>query len=95
MLKPRGHMHAMWNAGDTPGRIVEVIIPGGFEQYFAELGGLIVAEQTDPAAFDNLAAHYGLRYGHPDWLDDVIARYDLQPPTHGTMSGSTQKTAER
>ncbi|MFC9434718.1 cupin domain-containing protein [Nocardia sp. NPDC057030] len=84
VLKPRGEMHAMWNAGDTPGRIIEIIIPGGFEQYFVELGDLMAAEQTAPAAFDDLAARYGLTYGHPDWLDDVIARYHLDPPTHGT-----------
>lgn len=24
-------MHAMWNAGAKPGRIVEIITPGGFE----------------------------------------------------------------
>ena len=31
VTKPRGQMHAMWNAGSEPGRIVEVITPGGFE----------------------------------------------------------------
>ena len=31
ITKPRGQMHAMWNAGSEPGRIVEVITPGGFE----------------------------------------------------------------
>nr|WP_244897667.1 hypothetical protein [Mycobacterium alsense] len=30
---PRGQMHAMWNAGSVPGRIVETITPGGFENY--------------------------------------------------------------
>lgn len=28
ITKPRGQMHAMWNAGSEPGRIVEVITPG-------------------------------------------------------------------
>ncbi|WP_067710676.1 cupin domain-containing protein [Nocardia yamanashiensis] len=84
VIKPRGEMHAMWNAGDTPGRIVEIIIPGGFEQYFAELGELTATGTTPATAFDDLAARYGLTYGHPDWLDDVIARYHLNPPTHGT-----------
>ena len=27
-------MHAMWNAGSEPGRIIEIIAPGGFENYF-------------------------------------------------------------
>jgi mannose-6-phosphate isomerase-like protein (cupin superfamily) len=36
ITKPRGQMHAMWNAGSEPGRIIEVITPGGgFKNYFA------------------------------------------------------------
>jgi hypothetical protein len=31
ITKPRGQMHAMWNAGSQPGRIIEIITPGGFE----------------------------------------------------------------
>ncbi|WP_157556502.1 hypothetical protein [Nocardia acidivorans] len=56
----------------------------GFEQYFAELGGLMDAPDTAPAVYDDLAARYGLSYGHPDWLEEIIARYRLNPPTHGT-----------
>ena len=29
ITKPRGQMHAMWNAGSEPGRIIEIITPGG------------------------------------------------------------------
>ena len=41
-------MHAMWNAGSEPGRIIEVITPGGFENYFRELGELLVEHANDP-----------------------------------------------
>src|SRR5690349_875747 len=45
ITKPRGQMHAMWNAGTEPGRIIEVITPGdGFENYFRELGELLLFE---------------------------------------------------
>jgi hypothetical protein len=27
-----------------------------------------------------LAARYGVQFGQPDWLPDVIARYNLTPP---------------
>jgi hypothetical protein len=27
-----------------------------------------------------LADRYGLRFGRPDWLPDLIARYHLTPP---------------
>ncbi|MFE5141211.1 cupin domain-containing protein [Streptomyces sp. NPDC057950] len=82
IVKPRGQMHAMWNAGNVAGRIIEIIIPGGFEYYFRDLGELMAASVTDRSAFTELAAKYGLTYGHPEWLDDVIQRYGLTPPTH-------------
>jgi mannose-6-phosphate isomerase-like protein (cupin superfamily) len=37
VFKPRGQWHTFWNAGDTPCEIIEVISPGGFEDYFREL----------------------------------------------------------
>src|SRR5215469_2960465 len=49
ITKPRGQMHAMWNAGQVPGRIAEVITPGGFESYFRELGELLAASGPDKA----------------------------------------------
>lgn len=91
VTKPRGQMHAMWNAGPAPGRIIEVIAPGGFENYFRELGELLtsgtaVPDPTAPlhetAEFADLAKRYGLTYGTPDWLDDVVRRYGLSPATH-------------
>lgn len=41
IFKPRGHWHTFWNAGDAPARILEIISPAGFEQFFADL--------TDPS----------------------------------------------
>lgn len=92
ITKPRGQMHAMWNAGSTPGRIVEIITPGSFEGYFRELSELLVshsgtAGQGAPnlhelPEFAELAEKYGLIYGTPDWLGDVVQRYGLQHPTH-------------
>lgn len=37
VLKPRGEWHTFWNAGDVACRIVEVISPAGFEDYFREV----------------------------------------------------------
>ena len=37
IIKPRGEVHAMWNAGSTPARMIEVISPAGFEGFFREL----------------------------------------------------------
>src|SRR6202044_1192875 len=69
ITKPRGQMHAMWNAGSEPGRIVEIITPGGFENYFRELSELLEAHGSvgkslhELPEFGELADKYGLTYG--------------------------------
>ena len=37
IFKPREQWHTFWNAGDTPARVLEIISPAGFENYFREL----------------------------------------------------------
>ncbi|WP_197022309.1 cupin domain-containing protein [Candidatus Blastococcus massiliensis] len=80
ITKPRGEMHAMWNAGPTPARMIEIISPAGFEGFFRDIADLAEAGTTDPAAFVAVAATYGLEFGEPDWQADVIQRYGLTTP---------------
>ena len=80
ITKPRGEMHTMWNAGKTPARMIEVINPAGFEGFFRDLSDLLSAGSPSPEAVAGLAANYGLKFGTPDWLPDVVARYQLSPP---------------
>jgi hypothetical protein len=83
-------MHAMWNAGSVPGRIIEIITPGGFENYFRELCELLAEHADDPVGkvmhelpeFGDLADKYGLTYGAPDWMHDIRQRYGLNLPSH-------------
>lgn len=37
IVKPRGQWHALWNAEDTPCRVIEIVSPAGFEDYFREV----------------------------------------------------------
>src|SRR3954464_15078230 len=60
VVKPRDQWHTFWNAGDEPCRILEIISPGGFEGYFAELSDMGAAGPPDPAAVAELAGRYGL-----------------------------------
>lgn len=61
VLKPRLVPHAFWNAGDRPARVLEVITPGGFEQYFSALGAILgSAGPPDGAALDGLAQRFGV-----------------------------------
>ena len=74
-------MHAMWNAGDVPARMIEVISPSGFENFFQELSELLLSvSQPEVSEIVELAGRYSLQFGQPDWLPDVIARYNLTPP---------------
>jgi mannose-6-phosphate isomerase-like protein (cupin superfamily) len=80
ITKPRGELHTMWNAGSVPARMIEIISPAGFENFFAamtELGADGPPRREDVVA---LAAEYGLEFGEPAWLPDLIQRYDLTPP---------------
>lgn len=79
ITKPRGELHAMWNAGKTPARMIEVISPAGFENFFRDLADLGSAGPPAFATIAELADSYGLQFGHADWLPDIIARYGLNP----------------
>jgi quercetin dioxygenase-like cupin family protein len=80
IIKPRNQVHAMWNAGTTPARMIEIISPAGFEGFFRGFADLNDAGPIDLAAVADLAKEYGLPYADPAWLPDVIARYNLAPP---------------
>lgn len=56
VFKPRGQWHTFWNAGDTPCRIIEVISPGGFEDFFRE----VAKAWGDVEAFVAIATRYEL-----------------------------------
>src|SRR5215210_5425897 len=80
ITKPRGELHAMWNAGTVPAHMIELISPAGLEHLFRELADLV---EAGPPAFDQLAAlaaSYGVEFGDAEWLPDLIARYQLNPP---------------
>jgi hypothetical protein len=70
----------MWNASAVPARMIEIISPAGFENFFRELSELLATGPPEPEQVPTLAARYGLQFGEPDWLPDVISRYGLTPP---------------
>ena len=61
VYKPRNQWHTFWNAGDEPCRILEIISPAGFEQFFAELYAIGGVVQADPDELVALNERYGLR----------------------------------
>src|SRR5207344_3470377 len=77
ITKPRGEMHAMWNAGSVPARMIEIISPSGFENFFHELAEMISAGPPDAGQVPALAGRYGLQFGQPEWLPGIISRFGL------------------
>jgi hypothetical protein len=61
-----------WNAGPGPARLLEVIAPAGFEEYFVEL-----AEAGNPNRRQELAAKYEVTYSD-EWVADLTSRYNLK-----------------
>jgi mannose-6-phosphate isomerase-like protein (cupin superfamily) len=56
IFKPREQWHTFWNAGDAPARILEIISPAGFENYFRELGAELAGGPPDPQRLAGLCA---------------------------------------
>lgn len=62
-LLPRGIPHGFLNIGDKPSRVLDVILPGKFDQYFVELHNLYDdSGKADDAKLNALAEKYGIRY---------------------------------
>jgi uncharacterized cupin superfamily protein len=76
VYKPRDVWHTFWNATDEPGRLLEVISPAGFEQFFAELADMIAAGPMDDQALAALNAAYGLQVD-PERTARIAAEYRL------------------
>jgi quercetin dioxygenase-like cupin family protein len=77
LLKPRGVPHAFWNPTDRAARLLELIVPGGFEAYFAELAdALSTPGPPDLAALGAIAARHGLDLD-PDSIGRLAAEHGL------------------
>ena len=60
LFKPRGVAHAFWNPSEEPARLLELISPAGFENYFREMAPLLAATERDQAAIGQVVARYQL-----------------------------------
>lgn len=77
LKKPRGVMHAMWNATNAPAVVIEVITPAGFEKFFAEMAQRGAEGQPmDPGSIAEVAARYGETF-HFDLIGHLRVRHRL------------------
>lgn len=75
VAKPRGEWHTFWNAGDTPCRIIEVISPAGFEEFFREMA----ASDRSPEALRRISERYRLEM-KPESVPELCERFGLRFP---------------
>ena len=75
--KPRNQWHTFWNAGDEPCRILEIISPAGFEQYFRELAAMGGPRNADPEQFAQLVQRYGFE-SRPETIPELLQRFGLR-----------------
>ena len=77
VFKPRNQWHTFWNAGDEPCRILEIIAPAGFEDFFRELSDMGGAIKADPDELTALGERYGLQL-KPDSVPELVERFGVR-----------------
>lgn len=60
LFAPRGVAHTYRYLGQTPGRLMCVITPSGFEGFFEEIGALTPQQQQDIPRVIEIGKKYGL-----------------------------------
>jgi mannose-6-phosphate isomerase-like protein (cupin superfamily) len=75
IFKPREQWHTFWNAGEEPARILEIISPAGFEQFFDELVDLGGSAGADPQALGELCQRYEM---DPESVPGLLERFGLR-----------------
>jgi mannose-6-phosphate isomerase-like protein (cupin superfamily) len=76
VFKPRDQWHTFWNAGDAPCRILEIVSPAGFEQYFRELSGMGGSRGASAETLAELGRRYGLEV-RPETVPELLSRFGL------------------
>ena len=82
VLKPRRIPHAFWNPTDRPVRLLDLIVPGGFERYFADLHEILGVPRA-PGSRRARRARRPLRARPPPGSIPRLAaehRLDVGPP---------------
>ena len=80
VLKVRGVPHTFWNLGSGPARVLEIISPAGFEQYFEELAGILSSTppgQPDFARIARSAARYDTTF-HMERLPEIMQKHGVE-----------------
>lgn len=78
VFKPRGIPHAFWNAGDEEVRLLELISPGEFANYFTEMAPVLSADsEPDFQALGEIQARYELSMDRES-IGPLMERFGLR-----------------
>lgn len=77
IVKPRGIMHTFWNAGPAPARIIELVLPGRFEEFFRRSSELARGRELSDEDLEALGREYQCDVSM-DWVPELAARYGLE-----------------
>ena len=78
LVKPRNVPHTFWNPTDQPARLLEIISPAGFENYFRELGELMAAGTFNKETRAAVAETYDLPSAGIEWIAELKDRFGLK-----------------
>jgi gentisate 1,2-dioxygenase len=79
IFKPRHQWHTFWNAGDQPARVLEIISPAGFDQFFRELSDAGGVTSVSPDSLATLCERYALEMD-PASVPALLERFALRFP---------------
>ncbi len=81
VLKLRGVPHTFWSPGPEPARVLEIISPAGFEEYFEELAGILSStppgEPPDFARIAEMAGRYGTTF-HMERMPEIMEKHGVE-----------------
>jgi mannose-6-phosphate isomerase-like protein (cupin superfamily) len=78
VFKPRGIPHTFWNPSSGVSRLLDVIAPAGFENFFPEMAAIVAAGggTPDPAQLEALGNKYKQFYVE-GWAEELESRYGV------------------
>jgi len=76
VFKPRDVWHTFWNATDRPARLLEIISPAGFDQFFVDMAALIGSGDAGPETLATLSTAYGVDVD-PEGTTRIAAEHRL------------------
>jgi mannose-6-phosphate isomerase-like protein (cupin superfamily) len=87
IFKPRNQWHTFWNPAQDRARLLEIISPAGFEQFFQDIDPFF-PQGAEPDLEKLLAAcdRYGLEMDLSS-LPELIGRFGLTPPPEARPTG--------